>query len=288
MMWSKLNCQQTADPMSLTEPEPRPDHRDPSQPQGPVQWFGLKTLYTSAKEDSAATQFARLADARQSQAAVSPAYVFDLSGAAEGAFLMDYVADTGDGYDATFAIARSTDGSINPDNGDDVDASGAPSDRAHLVMLGGDEVYPVASVKEYKNRLSRPFADSVRPTTGKGFLAAIPGNHDWYDGLNAFRRNFCESFLKRIDQSGPPAEFMQTPEQGAGDEYLDRTLFQTRSYFSVKLPHGGGFGAWTANSTPTLMWPSSILQTSSRVDPGPRAGDHRFPLTFLDGPPRPR
>lgn len=204
-----------------------------------MRWFGLRTLYVSAKEDSAATQFARFADARQAQAGVSPAYAYDLSNAAEPeTFIMDYVADTGDGYDATFAVARSIDGSI-PADDDKVDGSQAPLDRAHLVVLGGDEVYPVASVKEYDNRLRRPFEDAVRPSEGgKGFLVALPGNHDWYDGLNAFRRYFCESFLRQIDQSGPPTEFMQSPSKTPAEGFLDRTLFQTRSYFAVKLPHG--------------------------------------------------
>src|SRR4051794_12274593 len=96
---------------NATAPEPTGFSPRAGKVRGPVKWFGVRTLLTSAKEDSAATQFARFADARETQAAVSPAYVYDLSGQVSP-FHLDYVADTGDGYDSTFAIARSVDGSI--------------------------------------------------------------------------------------------------------------------------------------------------------------------------------
>lgn len=223
--------------MSLTAPDPNPNSpRSLGEAQRPVSWFGLRTLARSAKEASAATQFARFADARQAQAAVAPANAYDLAGEAVGrAFVMDYVADTGDGYDATFAIARSVDGSMTESE----DPGGnAPIDRADLLVLGGDQVYPFASVAAYDERLSRPFADAVRPIDGKGYLVALPGNHDWYDGLNQFRRNFCESFLRRMTEDGLPDAFVETPHPGLADPLLDRWLFQSRSYFAVRLPHG--------------------------------------------------
>ena len=65
-------------------------------------------------------------------------------------------------------------------------------------------------------------------------MAAIPGNHDWYDGLVAFRRNFCESWINYDAPTGSPAALPP-------DERLDRIAawraFQSRSYFAVKLPH---------------------------------------------------
>jgi hypothetical protein len=60
-------------------------------------------------------------------------------------------------------------------------------------------------------------------------LYAMPGNHDWYDGLNAFMSLFCRrrvapAGLAGIDRDGRPI---------AG-----RSTFQTRSYFALKLPRG--------------------------------------------------
>lgn len=222
--------------MSLTNPNPN-SPRPLGKPKKSVAWFGLKTLAKSAKEASAATQFARFADARQAQAGVAPSYAYELADVTTGPFVMDYVADTGDGYDATFAIARSVDGSI---TGEEDPLGTAPVDRAHLLVMGGDQVYPFASVEAYDERLSRPFADAVRHIhgDGRGFLVALPGNHDWYDGLNQFRRNFCESFLRQETPARPQIDFVQRPPAGGGDPLLDRWLFQSRSYFAVHLPHG--------------------------------------------------
>lgn len=49
---------------------------------------------------------------------------------------------------------------------------------------------------------------------------AIPGNHDWYDGLNSFDFLFCKA------------------RYGQGDSRIGSLQFrQHRSYFAVRLPH---------------------------------------------------
>jgi len=72
------------------------------------------------------------------------------------------VADTGDGFNATFAVAAQVNGMY-----------GAP-DPAHLLVLGGDEVYPVASVENYEDRLVSPF-DAARPADSYGQASMIEG-----------------------------------------------------------------------------------------------------------------
>jgi hypothetical protein len=81
--------------------------------------------------------------------------------------------------------------------------------------LGGDEVYPVASAAEYDNRWRGPYRAALpvadgAPTT----IFALPGNHDWYDGLTSFLRVFAQ-----------------------GDFVGGWRTEQTRSYFAVRLPH---------------------------------------------------
>jgi hypothetical protein len=84
--------------------------------------------------------------------------------------------------------------------------------------MGGDQVYPLANGDGYENRAKGPYRaalpecpiDGPRPT-----LFALPGNHDWYDGLTAFLRLFA----RRKD----------------GHIGGWRTQ-QRRSYFAVKLP----------------------------------------------------
>ena len=82
-------------------------------------------------------------------------------------------------------------------------------------MLGGDQVYPTPSSTGYEDRMKGPYraalpAGSADPAP---VLVALPGNHDWYDGLTAFLRLFAQ----------------RRPLGGW------RTV-QTRSYFVVQLP----------------------------------------------------
>lgn len=105
----------------------------------------------------------------------------------EGALWFDFVADLGDGFDATFAIASLLSQDI-------LEINGSPLPRGKLLVMGGDEVYPHADPKFYRERLINPYAWAF-PDPNKGLLNgppvyAIPGNHDWYDGLVLFLAYF--------------------------------------------------------------------------------------------------
>lgn len=125
---------------------------------------------------------------------------------------IDYISDTGDGFDATFSMASLL-------AKYELEADGHKIPRAKLLIMGGDQVYPTATRQEYKNRLQGPY-ETALPTDpsdpdGKNapHLFAIPGNHDWYDGLATFIKVFCQ-------------------KRSIGNW---RTV-QTRSYFALKLP----------------------------------------------------
>src|SRR5262249_39514580 len=74
--------------------------------------------------------------------------------------------------------------------------------RGEVLLFGGDTAYPVATVDEIDKRLVQPWNDAFRegrvgPRVGsagrsgpKRVLLGIPGNHDWYDGLDGFARLF--------------------------------------------------------------------------------------------------
>ncbi len=125
---------------------------------------------------------------------------------------VDYVSDTGDGFAATYAVAwmlaqEELAVSTNPDG----ETPTIP--RGHLLIHGGDLVYPTATTTEYEHRFTGPYAASLPYTDShhpKFF--AIPGNHDWYDGLTSFIRKFCD-----------------------GKWLGGREMPQKRSYFSIKL-----------------------------------------------------
>ncbi len=134
-----------------------------------------------------------------------------------GAYWIDYVADVGDGFDATYTMAYLL-------AQDSLDVRG-PGKLQHggLLILGGDQCYPQATREEYKKRLLQPFnwAFSVRNPVRK--LFAIPGNHDWYDGLNAFDSLFCSS-RDRLSES-------------KGNVIGGWQCHQHRSYWALRLPH---------------------------------------------------
>nr|WP_239063054.1 metallophosphoesterase [Streptomyces sp. SID13031] len=156
---------------------------------------------------------------------------------------VDFTADTGDGFDATFAVARLLAGGMSTS---DPAKFAGPAD---LLVLGGDEVYPVASAEAYRRRFTAVFRaarycypkppGAASRVHGPPVLA-LPGNHDWYDGLSAFRRTFCESWTRmkdKVDDLGltkvggyEPAE-TTVQREVAGDW----TTVQSRSYFAIRV-----------------------------------------------------
>jgi hypothetical protein len=128
---------------------------------------------------------------------------------------VDYVSDTGDGWNSTYAVAYAL---AQPQLDVSGPAAMPPLPRADVLVFGGDEVYPTPSRKAYSRRLIAPYetAFGVAHAQESPHVFAIPGNHDWYDGLTAFARLFCSEF---------------------GGRYFGgwRTR-QRRSYFALKLP----------------------------------------------------
>jgi hypothetical protein len=97
----------------------------------------------------------------------------------------------------------------------------------------------------------RSALDAARPGTAEGGpnLLAIPGNHDWYDGLTNFVREFCQ-----------------------GGSIGGWFLVQRRSYFAVRLTNG--WWLWgidialdTRIDSPQLAYFLSIVQ-GRRCEPG--------------------
>lgn len=54
-----------------------------------------------------------------------------------------------------------------------------------FMFIASDVIYPAGGVNEYENKFYRPYKDYPGP------IYAVPGNHDWYDGLQGFMRHFC-------------------------------------------------------------------------------------------------
>ncbi len=110
-----------------------------------------------------------------------------------GEVWIDFVADTGDDATVSEAVARLLAGEYEVHGGDAPEPVVLP--RGDVLVHGGDLAYPVATVREMTRRLIEPFNRVLEPRcdwTRPRVLLAIPGNHDWYDGLDGFAR-LCQS-----------------------------------------------------------------------------------------------
>jgi len=193
-------------------------------PEGRVRWLAPGQLLRTAVQVVLAEIFANYGDKRELQEVFSKRRL-RLRERPRGDLWIDFTADLGDGFDATASVASLL--------GQDELSVASPDDaaltatlpRGNLLILGGDEVYPTASATGYENRTLGPYAaalpaDAVlRRGNQHPSLLALPGNHDWYDGLSAFLRIFTRP--RRI---------------GAWH------TIQTRSYFVLRL----GRGWWLA------------------------------------------
>lgn len=62
-----------------------------------------------------------------------------------------------------------------------------------LMVICSDVIYPCGDADEYEDKFYWPYKDYPAP------IYALPGNHDWYDGLAGFMLNFCGSRAERRD-----------------------------------------------------------------------------------------
>ncbi|XP_010529533.1 PREDICTED: uncharacterized protein LOC104806367 [Tarenaya hassleriana] len=148
----------------------------------------------------------------------------------------DFMADTGDGGNSSYAVAKLlAQPSIKVSSGDGF----LSLPRGNLLLIGGDLAYPNPSSFTYENRLFCPFEYALQPphwykndsiAVNKPELPngisdlrhyagpqcfLIPGNHDWFDGLHTFMRYICHK------------------------SWLGGWLMpQRKSYFALQLPKG--------------------------------------------------
>ncbi|MGK5671470.1 metallophosphoesterase family protein [Micromonospora sp. URMC 106] len=189
----------------------RPRSTDPHElgftPRKPVPWLAPFLLISTGIRTLLAMLFGAYLDKRELQNAFGDG-IFRQVGP-DGGLWLDYVADLGDGFNATYSVAY-----LLAQRELEVDGHRLP--RAQTLVMGGDQVYPSAAFEAYEDRCKGPYQAALpvtppeRPT-----LFAVPGNHDWYDGLTAFLRLFVRSRDRHF---------------GGWD------TGQSRSYFAVELP----------------------------------------------------
>ena len=195
-------------------PPPRPRSLEPVDlrfaPQKAVRWYSPGALTGSGLHVGLTSVFGSFLDKRELQARKAP--TVDRTYATRDEVWIDYTADTGDGFPATMTVAAHL---ARRSLGVGIDGVEQELPRGDILVLGGDEVYPGAGAEDYENRLEGPFRAALPWTVGEHpAMYAVPGNHDWYDGLTGFLRLF-------------------TQHRWVGGW----TTRQSRSYFAVELPH---------------------------------------------------
>jgi hypothetical protein len=59
------------------------------------------------------------------------------------------------------------------------------SEATDFMVIASDVIYPAGGAAEYAAKFYAPYAGYAKP------IYAIPGNHDWYDGLTGFMFHLC-------------------------------------------------------------------------------------------------
>ncbi|MFY1685564.1 metallophosphoesterase family protein [Micromonospora sp. WMMD730] len=191
----------------------RPRGTDPVElgftPRKPVPWLAPFLLISTGIRTLLAMLFGAYLDKRELQNALDARIGTQVG--PDGGLWLDYVADLGDGFDATYSVAYLL---AQPE----LTVDGHRLPRAQTLVMGGDQVYPSAAYEAYEDRCKGPYqaALPVAPPQ-RPMLFAVPGNHDWYDGLTAFLRLFVRSRDRNFGGWGTG---------------------QSRSYFAVELPAG--------------------------------------------------
>ena len=176
-----------------------------------VRWLSPRELAATGMRVLLSGIFGAYADKRELQAALQKSEPVDYSDERE--LWIDYISDLGDGFASTYHLAQLL---AKPELAvEEVDGgSTMTTPMAKLLIMGGDQVYPSATKEEYEDRLVGPYRAALPWSWTERHLYAIPGNHDWYDGLTSFMRVFCQK-----------------------DWVGGWKTQQTRSYFALRLPH---------------------------------------------------
>lgn len=173
--------------------------------------------------------------------------------ASEQEFWFDYISDTGDGQKAVYSIAYLCMSDLasgrEPKIGDElefvlqpsVEPSGEDSKlllpRGSFLFVGGDTSYHISDYSTLANRFQNPFCwafdDLVKSKAssvlGKlpRLLLGIPGNHDYYDALDGFNRQFRRPATGEIVSAGDRKPQLSIPAF---------MRCQEASYLALRLP----------------------------------------------------
>ena len=211
------------------EPVPLSFHRGAREPYG-IRWFGSTALIGHLRHLGAEGLASGQMDTRDWMRPQPPADLLRevarvLEAPGSGDTLterlgrdvwIDFVADTGDDSDVSTAVARMVAGEYALQDG-----SGRVLPRGDLLIFGGDTAYPLSSAPEIARRLMQPWNRVLRrkgvPDRARVMLG-IPGNHDWYDGLDGFARMFRVNPLRERAELSEDADMRELLRQTESED----------------------------------------------------------------------
>ena len=154
--------------------------------------------------------------------------VRDHADLAEVSFLV--VGDTGEGDNSQYAAVK---------------PMLAVGQGTRFMVICSDVIYPSGDIEDYEAKFYEPYEGYQHP------IYALPGNHDWYDGLNGFMFHLCgvevpmpavaaeagdsswkESLRRRLWRK-PRMEPGSVPERTRTEEH--RRSSQRSPYFAIEL-----------------------------------------------------
>ncbi|WP_374089983.1 hypothetical protein [Methylomicrobium lacus] len=204
----------------------------------PVSWLMGRELLAGLKYIAAYSFMGDKLDAKDwMQASIEEAPAID--DVPDGTYWFDFIADTGDGMKAVYNVAYlcmsdlwlNQNATAEQAIGLEAGAASEKLPRGKFLFVGGDTAYHIADVASLKERFQTPFnwafddigankSNAVPPEQRP--IYAIPANHDYYDALDGFNRQFRKPFGT-------------TSGQIALKGFESR---QQASYLTLKLPFG--------------------------------------------------
>src|SRR6476660_5104099 len=224
----------------------------------PVAWLLGKQLLGGLKGILLYTAYGEKLDPRDWMTGKEE--VFEAKGKDE--FWFDYLSDAGDGTKAMYSIAYLAMCSLStkltaadvalPENVDHrtlipekPNSQMFNLPRGEFLFIGGDTSYHAAEYLTLVNRFQRPFAYAYQDLRNRGLISdeadprrpifGIPGNHDYYDQVDGFRRQFRKPI--RPEGPLPPKDgpYRSTPQSAVLSVACFKRL-QEASYVAIRLP----------------------------------------------------
>ncbi len=109
------------------------------------------------------------------------------------------IGDTGEGDDSQYAVVKP------------LLACGRDTD---FMVICSDIIYPAGDIEDYDAKFYEPYEEFPRP------IYALPGNHDWYDGLVGFMHHVCGAEVSALPATQERASSLR--------EQLRRLLWRSR------------------------------------------------------------